>query len=59
MNTKQTIVLTGASGFIGKYFIQNFIDNYTIFAIARRSRNETGIPFHDNLHWIQCDISNQ
>lgn len=58
MNTKQTIVLTGASGFIGKYFIQNFINNYTIFAIARRSRNETGIPFHDNLHWIQCDISN-
>ncbi len=58
MNIKHTIVLTGASGFIGKYFIQNYVDDNIIFAIARRSRNETGIPFHDNLHWIQCDISN-
>ena len=58
MNEQKKIIVTGASGFIGKHFINTFIEDYKIFAIARRSRNETGIPFHTNLHWIQCDISN-
>lgn len=53
----KSIVLTGASGFIGRYILQNLIEDYKIFAIARRSRKFASIPYHKNLHWIQCDIA--
>lgn len=53
-----SIIITGASGFIGRYILQNLIEEYKIFAIARRSRKVANIPFHKNLHWIQCDIAN-
>lgn len=53
-----SIIITGASGFIGHNFLETIWDNYKIYAIARRSRNEAGIPFHKNIQWIQCDIAN-
>ena len=53
-----SIIITGASGFIGHNFLETIWDNYNIYAIARRSRNEAGIPFHKNIQWIQCDIAN-
>ncbi|MCW8961074.1 MAG: NAD(P)-dependent oxidoreductase, partial [Ignavibacteriaceae bacterium] len=59
MNNLPSIVITGASGFIGSYVIEFFKDEFKIFAIARRSRKEAEIPYHPNLHWLQCDISNQ
>lgn len=52
------LVITGASGFIGSYIIDYLKDDFLIFAIARRSRKEANIPYHPNLHWLQCDISN-
>jgi UDP-glucose 4-epimerase len=51
------IVITGASGFIGKNVVNYLKDNYTIFAIARRSSTEAEVPFHINIHWIQWDIA--
>ena len=59
MNNLQSIVITGASGFIGSYVIEYLKDDFKIFAIARRSRKEADIPYNPNLHWLQCDISNQ
>jgi nucleoside-diphosphate-sugar epimerase len=58
MKKLPSIVVTGASGFIGSYIIDYFKDDFLIFAIARRSRKEANIPYHPNLHWLQCDISN-
>jgi nucleoside-diphosphate-sugar epimerase len=58
MNNQPSIVVTGASGFIGSYIIDYLKEDYRIFAIARRSRKEANIPYHPNLHWLQCDISN-
>lgn len=58
MKKLPSIVITGASGFIGSYIIDYLNDEYIIFAIARRSRKEANIPYHPNLHWLQCDISN-
>lgn len=55
---KPALVITGASGFIGRYLLQNFIEDYRVFAIARRSRKAANIPYNQNLHWIQCDIAN-
>lgn len=59
MKNLPSIVITGASGFIGSYFIEFIKDEFKIFAIARRSRKEANIPYHPNLHWLQCDICNQ
>lgn len=58
MKKLPSIVITGASGFIGSYIIDYIKEEYIIFAIARRSRKEANIPYHPNLHWLQCDISN-
>ena len=58
MKKLPSIVITGASGFIGSYVIDFLKEEYIIFAIARRSRKEANIPYHPNLHWLQCDISN-
>ncbi len=53
------LILTGASGFIGRYFIDAIKNNYKIYAVARRSQKESGIPDHPNIVWIQCDIGNK
>ncbi len=53
-----SILITGASGFIGRFLLDNVKDEFKVFAIARRSRKESNIPYHKNLHWIQCDVSN-
>lgn len=54
-----SIVLTGASGFVGNAFLDSIKEKYLIYAIARRSRKEAQIPYHKNIHWIQCDIANK
>ena len=59
MKQLPSIVITGASGFIGSYLIDYIKEDFTIFAIARRSRKEANIPYHPNLQWLQCDISNR
>jgi nucleoside-diphosphate-sugar epimerase len=53
-----SIIITGASGLIGSYILQNLLNEYNVFAIARRSRKVANIPYHQNLQWIQCDIAN-
>ncbi len=55
----KTIIVTGASGFIGRYFLDNLKEDYLIYAIARRSRMEANVPYHHNIKWIQGDISNK
>ncbi|MEN8006198.1 MAG: NAD(P)-dependent oxidoreductase [Candidatus Krumholzibacteriota bacterium] len=55
---QETVLLTGASGFIGKHLIEVLQDQFTIFALARRTEKEAGIPSHPNLHWNLVDITN-
>jgi nucleoside-diphosphate-sugar epimerase len=55
-NNLKTIIITGASGFVGKYFLDAVKDDFNVIAIARRSRNEAGISYHPNIHWLQWDI---
>ncbi|MDP1620746.1 MAG: NADH-dependent [FeFe] hydrogenase, group A6 [Bacteroidales bacterium] len=56
--TLPSIIVTGASGFIGRYFLDYIKEQYTVFAIARRTAKEANISDHPNIHWIQWDISN-
>jgi nucleoside-diphosphate-sugar epimerase len=51
------ILVTGASGFIGRHFVIAVSGKFRLFCIARRSQKEAGIPYNDNLHWLQADIT--
>lgn len=51
------ILVTGASGFVGSNFINAVKEDFFIFAIARRNQQDAGIPFHDNIQWLRCDIA--
>ncbi len=53
------IVVTGASGFIGRHFVIAVSGKYRLFCIARRSQKEVGIPYHANIHWFQADVANR
>ncbi|MCP4145983.1 MAG: NAD(P)-dependent oxidoreductase [bacterium] len=58
-NKLDTIIVTGASGFIGSYLLNTLKNNYSIIAIARRSQNAARIPYHPNIHWMRVDIGNE
>jgi len=51
------ILVTGASGFIGRHFVIAVSDKFRLFCIARRSQKEAGVPHNDNIHWLQADIT--
>ena len=51
------ILVTGASGFIGRHFVIAVSEKFRLFCIARRSQKEVGIPFKDTIHWLQADIT--
>ena len=53
------LILTGASGFIGRNFLAATRDRYRVYAIARRAQQKVGVPRHSNVHWIQVDIGNR
>jgi len=51
------IIVTGASGFIGRHFLEAAKDTFTIFAMARRSQVECNAPRHKNIEWYMVDIT--
>jgi nucleoside-diphosphate-sugar epimerase len=55
---KPGILVTGASGFIGRHFVIAVSDQFRLFCIARRTQKEAGIPPGSNIFWIQADITN-
>ncbi len=50
------IIVTGASGFIGKHFLELVKEDYIIYAIARRTMQEVRIEAHKNIKWFLVDI---
>jgi nucleoside-diphosphate-sugar epimerase len=53
---RPTLIITGASGFVGRHLLEELKDDYRIFAIARRSQRDCGAPVHSNIAWMQVDI---
>lgn len=53
------LILTGASGFVGRNFIKAAAGKFRLFCLARRSMAEAGVQPDLNLRWIQVDIGDQ
>ena len=50
------LIVTGASGFVGRHLLESLAEDYRIFGIARRSQLRCGAPVHPNITWFQVDI---
>ncbi len=53
----RTLIVTGASGFIGRHFVLAAMHRFRVYCLARRSQAEVEIPQHPNIQWIQTDIA--
>jgi len=51
-----SIIVTGASGIVGRGFLDGVKDSFLIYAMARRSQKDAGVEPHPNIKWIQVDI---
>lgn len=55
---KPVLIVTGASGFVGRHFLASVCNDCTIYALARRSQYEAGVPPNKNIKWLLVDIAN-
>ena len=53
------LVVTGASGFVGRRLLDGLKESFQIVGLARRSQLRCGAPFHDNISWFQVDIGDR
>jgi len=56
---KKKILLTGASGFIGRNLLGHLCQEYYVYAFARRTQQEAGVKTHKNIKWILVDIARE
>ena len=53
------LLVTGASGFVGRNLLDALKDEYRIFGLARRSQARCGAPIHPNIDWFQADVGDR
>jgi len=53
------ILVTGASGFVGRNIVESLCQDYYIYAFARRTQQEAGVKTHENIEWILVDIGHE
>lgn len=51
------IIVSGASGFVGRHLLDEIKECFEIYALARRSQAQCGAPVHPNITWTQVDIA--
>jgi nucleoside-diphosphate-sugar epimerase len=51
------LVMTGATGFLGRHLLAGLHERYQIFALSRRAPQEARAPVHPNITWRQVDIA--
>lgn len=57
--TLPRLVVTGASGFVGRHLLDALKQDYRIVGLARRSQARSGAPVHPNITWHQADIGDR
>ena len=55
--SKTGVIITGATGFLGKRLVRELRKSYRVFAIGRRTPREAGAPEGPGIHWLRLDIS--
>ena len=53
------LVVTGASGFVGRHVLDSLKEDFLIFGLARRSQARSGAPVHPNILWYQVDVGDR
>ncbi len=53
------MIVTGASGFVGRHLLEHFKEKYFIYAFARKTQQEARVQVHKNIKWILVDIANE
>jgi nucleoside-diphosphate-sugar epimerase len=53
------LVVTGASGFVGRHLLEELKEDHRIVGLARRSQARSGAPVHPNITWHQADIGDR
>lgn len=54
--TNKTVLVTGASGFIGHHLVKYLCPDHRVIAFARRTQKEVGLEPHPNLEWVLVDL---
>jgi nucleoside-diphosphate-sugar epimerase len=55
-SSRPRVIVTGASGFVGRHLLSVLQEHFQIFGIARRSQRRSHAPEHPNITWFQADI---
>jgi nucleoside-diphosphate-sugar epimerase len=50
------VIVTGASGFVGRHLLEQLKGDHRIVGIARRSQRRAGVPEDPNITWLEADI---
>jgi len=53
------LILTGASGFVGRHLLEALSDDYEIIGIARETQARVGALEHPNVTWHLVDIGHR
>ncbi len=59
LGPRPTLIVTGASGFVGRHLLEALKNDFVIYGLARRSQARAGAPVHPNITWFQVDIGDE
>lgn len=57
MSTLPRLIVTGASGFLGRRVLEALAGRWRIYAIDRRSQEESGAPDRPGVSWHHLDVA--
>jgi len=57
LSSLPAIVITGASGFLGRRLVERLQPNHRIYAIDRLPNSDSGLAEHPNVRWYQIDLA--
>jgi nucleoside-diphosphate-sugar epimerase len=57
--SRPRLLVTGASGLIGRHLLDALKQEYRIFALARRSQAQSRAPVHPGISWLQADVGDR